>query len=108
MSYRMAGCVQVMKNILDKLEREERQEQKRQRKAESVEEKQKRLAATKLQNLLFKHKESLKKEMMKKRALMEKAISTEIQVGVHVDVYREVIAYLEIPGENDLNISIIV
>ena len=72
--------MQVMKGMLDRLEREERQEQKRQRKAESVEERQKRVAATKSQALLYKHKETLKKDMMKKRALMEKAITTEIQV----------------------------
>ena len=73
-------CSQVLKGILDKIEREEKKEQKLQRKAESAEEKQKRLTATKQQQLLFKHKESLKKEIQRKRTLNERNMQVDIQV----------------------------
>ena len=70
----------MIKSILDKIDKEEKQEQKRQKKAESAEEKQKRIAAAKIQGILFKHKEALKKEIQRKRALSEKNINHEIQV----------------------------
>ena len=78
--FRLAVCGHVIKNILDKIEREEKQEQKRQKKQESAEEKQKRMAAAKIQGILFKHKEALKKEIQRKRAQSEKNIHQEIQV----------------------------
>ena len=77
---RLAVCAQVMKGMLDKVEREERLQQKKQRKIETAEEKQKRIQATQLQAVLYKQKETLKKEILKKRALMEKPLTTEIQV----------------------------
>ena len=77
----MAVCGQTLKTILDKIEKEDRLEQKRQRKQESAEEKQKRLLATKLQGALFKHKESLKKEILRKRSVMEKNLQQDIVVG---------------------------
>ena len=70
----------MIKGILDKIEREEKLELKRQRKQESVEEKHKRMATAKVQGILFKHKEALKKEIQRKRALSEKNIHQEIQV----------------------------
>ncbi|KAK3598854.1 hypothetical protein CHS0354_008596 [Potamilus streckersoni] len=76
---RLAICGQVLKGMLDKIEREEKQEQKRQRKQESTEEKQKRVMAAKLQGILFKHKEALKKEILRKRSLMEKNLQQELQ-----------------------------
>ncbi|XP_071108199.1 nucleosome-remodeling factor subunit BPTF-like [Haliotis cracherodii] len=79
---RLSVCNQVLKTLLDKIEREEKQEQKRQRKQESVEEKQKRVMATKLQGALFKHKEALKKEILRKRTLMEKNLQQDILMEV--------------------------
>jgi nucleosome-remodeling factor subunit BPTF len=78
--YRVSICNQVLKGILDKIEREERKEQKLQKKAESAEEKQKRLAATKIQQTLYKHKEALKKEIQRKRTLNERNMQLDIQV----------------------------
>ena len=73
-------CSQVLRGMLDKIEREEKQEQKRLKKQETAEEKHKRLVANKLQGLLYKQKEVLKKDILKKRALMEKALHQDIQV----------------------------
>ncbi|WAQ96933.1 NU301-like protein [Mya arenaria] len=72
-------CSQALKSILDKIEREEKREQKLQRKAESAEEKQKRLAATKSQQILYKHKEALKREIQRKRHLNEQNMQVDIQ-----------------------------
>lgn len=82
--YRLAVCTQVLKGIVDKIEREERKEQKLQKKAESVEERQKRVAATKVQQLLYKHKEALKKEIQRKRTLNERNMQLDIQVKYHI------------------------
>ncbi|XP_063224982.1 nucleosome-remodeling factor subunit NURF301 isoform X2 [Bacillus rossius redtenbacheri] len=46
---------------------------------ESQEEKRRQQVQTKLQVLLFRHKELLKKDMIKKRALLEKELQIEIQ-----------------------------
>lgn len=74
-------CGLVIKSMLDKIEREEKVEQKRQKKQESAEERQKRLNSATLQRALFKHKEALKKEILKKRAHMEKSLQQEIYVS---------------------------
>lgn len=68
--------------MLDKIEKEEKVEQKRIKKQESAEEKQKRVMATKLQAILFKQKEALKKEILRKRSLMEKNLQQDIQVKI--------------------------
>jgi nucleosome-remodeling factor subunit BPTF len=47
---------------------------------ESQEERRRQQVQTKLQVLLFRHKELLKKDMIKKRALLEKELQIEIQV----------------------------
>ena len=78
---RMAVCHQVMKSMLDRLDKEERSDMRKSRKSEVAEERTKRVAATKLQTALFKHKEVLKKEMLRKRAHMEKTLQAEIHVG---------------------------
>ncbi|XP_025083493.1 nucleosome-remodeling factor subunit BPTF-like isoform X4 [Pomacea canaliculata] len=75
---RTAVCSMVLKSLLDKIEREEKIEQKRQKKQESAEEKQKRLITVTLQRALFKHKEALKKEILKKRSVMEKTLQQKI------------------------------
>ena len=76
----MGVCSQIMKGLLDKIEREEKKEQKLQKRHESAEEKQKRLHASKIQQVLYKHKEALKKEIQRKRALNERNMQIEIQV----------------------------
>lgn len=77
---RLSAVSSVMKSILDKVERDEKAEQRRQRKQETNEDKMKRAQALKLQATLTKHKDQLKKEMLKKRNIMEKALAAEIQV----------------------------
>lgn len=80
MYYRRQVCTQVLKNIVDRIERRERDALRKIKKQEMEDEKQKKLIAAKLQGTLFKHKEMVKKEILKKRALMEKNLQQEIQV----------------------------
>ncbi|RUS79321.1 hypothetical protein EGW08_012906 [Elysia chlorotica] len=75
---RTSICSQVMKTMLDKIEREEKQEQRNKKKQESADEKQKRLTIINQQKALYKHKEALKKEILRKRSLMEKNLQQEI------------------------------
>jgi len=79
---RVSVCSQVLKTILDKIEREEKKEQKQARRAESAEERQKRLAVSRSQHVLYKHKEALKREIQRKRQLNEQAMQMEIQVSI--------------------------
>ncbi|KAK2528422.1 Bptf [Columba guinea] len=76
---RMIVCNQVMKYILDKIDKEEKQAAKKRKREESVEQKRSKQNATKLSALLFKHKEQLKAEILKKRALLDKDIQIEVQ-----------------------------
>lgn len=80
MSYRKQVCTQVLKNIVDRIERREKDALRKIKKQELEDEKQKKLIAAKLQGTLFKHKEMVKKEILKKRALMERNLQQEIQV----------------------------
>lgn len=77
---RMIVCNQVMKYILDKIDKEEKQAAKKRKREESVEQKRSKQNATKLSALLFKHKEQLKAEILKKRALLDKELQIEVQV----------------------------
>lgn len=54
---------------------------------ETQEEKKKLAMRTKLQVLLFRHKEMLKKDILKKRALLEKELQIEIQVFLFIFCY---------------------
>lgn len=65
---RMIVCNQVMKYILDKIDKEEKQAAKKRKREESVEQKRSKQNATKLSALLFKHKEQLKAEILKKES----------------------------------------
>ncbi|KPP74541.1 nucleosome-remodeling factor subunit BPTF-like, partial [Scleropages formosus] len=76
---RMIVCNQVMKFILDKIDKDERQAAKKRKREESVEQKRCKQNATKLSALLFKHKEQLKAEILKKRALLDKELQLEVQ-----------------------------
>lgn len=76
----MIVCNQVMKYILDKIDKEERQAAKKRKREESVEQKRSKQNASKLSALLFKHKEQLKAEILKKRALLDKDLQIQVQV----------------------------
>ncbi|XP_029635778.1 nucleosome-remodeling factor subunit BPTF isoform X3 [Octopus sinensis] len=86
---RLSVCSQAIKNILDKIEREEKVEQKRIKKQECAEEKQKRVIASKLQAVLFKQKEALKKEILRKRSLMEKNLQHDIQMEINECIKKQ-------------------
>lgn len=79
--FRMIVCNQVMKYILDKIDKEEKQAAKKRKREESVEQKRSKQNASKLSALLFKHKEQLKAEILKKRALLDKDLQIEVQVS---------------------------
>ena len=72
-----------MRSLLDTIERRERVEIKRQRKQETTEEKHKRVSIQRLEATLLKHKEALKRNILRKRTLLEKEISAEIQVIIN-------------------------
>lgn len=79
----MIVCNQVMKYILDKIEKDEKQAAKKRKKEEVVEQKRSKQNATKLTALLYKHKEQLKAEILKKRALLDKELQLQVQVSTH-------------------------
>lgn len=88
--FRMIVCNQVMKFILDKIEKDEKQAAKKRKKEEVVEQKRSKQNATKLTALLYKHKEQLKAEILKKRALLDKELQLQVQVStvcLHQDAY---------------------
>uniref|UniRef100_A0A7N8XV17 Bromodomain PHD finger transcription factor n=1 Tax=Mastacembelus armatus TaxID=205130 RepID=A0A7N8XV17_9TELE len=76
---RMIVCNQVMKYILDRIDKDERQAAKRRKKEEVVEAKKRMANASKLSSLLYRHKESLKMEILKKRALLDKELQLEVE-----------------------------
>lgn len=78
----MIVCNQVMKFILDKIEKDEKQAAKKRKKEEVVEQKRSKQNATKLTALLYKHKEHLKAEILKKRALLDKELQLQVQVNI--------------------------
>ena len=56
---------------------------KKHKRQESLDEKQRRITASRLQTLLYKHKEALKKDILKKRALLDKALQQDVAVRDH-------------------------
>ncbi|KAJ3614943.1 hypothetical protein NHX12_018512 [Muraenolepis orangiensis] len=68
----MIACNQVMKNLLDRIDRDEKQAAKQRRKEEVVEQKRRNANASKLSALLYRHKESLKTEILKKRGELKR------------------------------------
>uniref|UniRef100_A0A8C6FX96 Bromodomain PHD finger transcription factor n=1 Tax=Moschus moschiferus TaxID=68415 RepID=A0A8C6FX96_MOSMO len=83
---RMIVCNQVMKYILDKIDKEEKQAAKKRKREESVEQKRSKQNASKLSALLFKHKEQLKAEILRKRALLDKELQIEVQEELKRDL----------------------
>lgn len=87
----MIVCNQVMKFILDKIEKDEKQAAKKRKKEEVVEQKRSKQNATKLTALLYKHKEQLKAEILKKRALLDKELQLQVQVSTQYAITTIVI-----------------
>nr|XP_033945867.1 nucleosome-remodeling factor subunit BPTF-like isoform X1 [Pseudochaenichthys georgianus] len=85
---RMIVCNQVMKFILDKMEKDEKQAAKKRKKEEVVEQKRSKQNASKLTALLYKHKEQLKAEILKKRALLDKELQLQVQEELRRDIAR--------------------
>ncbi|XP_029950478.1 nucleosome-remodeling factor subunit BPTF isoform X3 [Salarias fasciatus] len=85
---RMIVCNQVMKYILDRIDKDERQAAKRKKKEEVVEAKRRLANASKLSSLLYRHKESLKMEILKKRAFLDKELQLEAQEDLKRDLLR--------------------
>uniref|UniRef100_H3D9E3 Bromodomain PHD finger transcription factor n=1 Tax=Tetraodon nigroviridis TaxID=99883 RepID=H3D9E3_TETNG len=85
---RMIVCNQVMKFLLDRIDKDERQAAKRKKKEEVVEAKRRLANASKLSSLLYRHKESLKMEILKKRALLDKELQLEAQEELKRDLLQ--------------------
>uniref|UniRef100_A0A8C2JGL5 Bromodomain PHD finger transcription factor n=1 Tax=Cyprinus carpio TaxID=7962 RepID=A0A8C2JGL5_CYPCA len=85
---RMIVCNQVMKFILDKIDKDERQAAKKRKREESVEQKRSKQNASKLSALLFKDKEQLKADILKKRALLDKELQLQVQEELKRDLIR--------------------
>ncbi|KAK7939047.1 hypothetical protein WMY93_002373 [Mugilogobius chulae] len=85
---RMIVCNQVMKFLLDKIEKDEKQAAKKRKKEEVVEQKRSKQNASKLTALLYKHKEQLKAEILKKRALLDKELQLQVQEELRRDIAR--------------------
>ncbi|XP_042904894.1 nucleosome-remodeling factor subunit BPTF [Parasteatoda tepidariorum] len=85
---RLSICQVVLKGLVDRVEREEKNSQRKQKIKETAEERKVRASNVKLQNLLGKHTELLRRDILKKRALMEKEIQVEIQAEVQAEIKR--------------------
>ncbi|XP_060724657.1 nucleosome-remodeling factor subunit BPTF-like isoform X2 [Tachysurus vachellii] len=85
---RMIVCNQVMKFILDKIDKDERQEARKRKREETVAQKHSKQMAMKLSALLFKHKEQLKAEILKKRALLDRQLQLEVQEELRRDLEK--------------------
>ncbi|XP_045074916.1 nucleosome-remodeling factor subunit BPTF-like isoform X6 [Coregonus clupeaformis] len=85
---RMIVCNQVMKFILDKMDKDEKQAVKKRKKEEAGEQKRTKANATKLSSLLCRHKETLKAEILKKRALLDKELQLETQDELRRDLAK--------------------
>lgn len=85
---RLTVCQQVLRGILDRIEKEERAHLRKQKQKEDAEERRNRASTNKLQALLFKHKELVKKDILKKRALLDKELQAEIQDELKHEVVK--------------------
>ena len=70
-----------MRSMLEKVERDDKCESRRHRKLETVEERLKRVNVVSQQRALFKQKEALKHDILRKRSSMERSLSQEILVS---------------------------
>ena len=80
--FRTAACRRTLDQIIEKIERNEKNEERREMRKRFREEnmvlKMARLNSQKLDSLLQKRKEALKKQIMRKRALLEKDMTQQI------------------------------
>ncbi|CAL1273148.1 unnamed protein product [Larinioides sclopetarius] len=98
-SQRLAVCQVVLKGVVDRVERDEKNTQRKQKSKESAEERKVRAGAAKQQTLLIRHTELLRKDILKKRALMEKEIQVEIQAEVQAEVKKREAITAAIPPQ---------
>jgi hypothetical protein len=84
--YRLGVCTVLIRNMIDRIERDEKREiklaGKTARKQESVGEKKQKYRSAKLYGLLYKEKDNLHREMLKKRMLLEQSMENDIRVNV--------------------------
>ncbi|XP_072022226.1 nucleosome-remodeling factor subunit BPTF-like isoform X2 [Amphiura filiformis] len=78
-SHRMFVCQQVMKSMLDKIEREEKISLKRKLREETQVEKRQRTMVNRLSTMLHRQKEALRREILSRREHMEQGLKREIQ-----------------------------
>ena len=76
----MAICSQVIRQLLDAIERNERLESKNLKKQEMTKGKLRQIAAAKLEVELQRSKEVLRRDILYKRTLMVKKLRQQIQV----------------------------
>ncbi|XP_054724441.1 nucleosome-remodeling factor subunit BPTF-like [Uloborus diversus] len=98
-SQRLIICQQALKAIVDRVEREEKNTQRKQKMKETAEERKVRASNAKLQTLLVKHTELLRRDILKKRSVMEKEIQVEIQAEVQVEVKKREALTTAIPPQ---------
>ncbi|GFQ93826.1 nucleosome-remodeling factor subunit NURF301, partial [Trichonephila clavata] len=98
-SQRLAVCQVVLKGVVDRVERDEKNTQRKQKSKESAEERKVRAGAAKQQTLLIRHTELLRRDILKKRALMEKEIQVEIQVEVQAEIKKREAMTTAIPPQ---------
>lgn len=82
----------MLKGIVDKIERDEKTTGRRQRAKASAEERKARASQTKLHEVLVRQTEFLRREIMRKRALMEKELQIQIQTELQADIKRRAAA----------------
>ncbi|XP_035209006.1 nucleosome-remodeling factor subunit NURF301-like [Stegodyphus dumicola] len=99
-SQRLAICQQVLKCLVDRVEREEKNTQRKQKMKETAEERKVRASNAKLQTMLVKHTELLRRDILKKRALMEKEIQVEIQAEVQDEIKKRETLTTAIPPQS--------
>ena len=76
---RMLACQKIMDNMLEKIERSAEIDRRKEEKLQARLQKAERVKTNRLEALLFKRKEILKRQMERKRSLLEKDLSLEIQ-----------------------------
>lgn len=95
-------CQQVLKGIVDKIERDEKTTGRRQRAKASAEERKARASQTRLHDVLVRQTEFLRREIMRKRALMEKELQIQIQTELQADIKRRAAAAAAVAAPTSL------
>ncbi|GIY55557.1 nucleosome-remodeling factor subunit NURF301 [Caerostris extrusa] len=98
-SQRFAVCQVILKAVVDRVERDEKNTQRKQKNKETIEERKVRAGAAKQQTMLLRHTDLLRRDILKKRALMEKEIQLEIQAEVQVEIKKREAITTAIPPQ---------